>query len=300
MHSTGPDPSTDFKLLLIALGLIAGFVVVEIVAAVLSNSLALLADAGHMTTDVIALAASAWALRLARQPARGRWTYGLKRAEILSAAGNGVALVVMAIVIAIGALERLASPHEVVGRTVLTVAVAGGIVNVVATWVLAKANRSNLNLRSAYLHVVTDLYAFIGTAIAGVLIIVAGWNRADSVASLFVVALMLSAAYRLLRDSGRILLQGAPEHLDLDDIREHLCELDYVLGVHDLHVWTVTSGDVSVAAHVVVQDHCFESGQLPVILDSLQQCLSDHFEVMHATFQLEPERHEAHEDGLHP
>jgi cobalt-zinc-cadmium efflux system protein len=285
---------------LLALSLIVVFLVVEVVAAVLGHSLALFADAGHMLTDVGALGMSAWAIRLSKRPAEGRWTFGLKRAEILSAAVNGVTLVAISVLIAVEAIQRLISPAHVDGGVVLTVALVGAGVNVVVVWLLSKANRTSLNIRGAFLHIVTDLFAFIGTAVAGLIIILSGWKRADPIASLFVVLLMVWTAWGLLRDSGKILLQASPDNLDLTHVRSHLSEVEHVLNVHDLHAWTVTSGQTTLSAHVVVEDHCFDSGHTPAILDALQQCLTEHFDVEHATFQLEPSSHVSHEEGLHP
>lgn len=300
---TGPSRtrrSSDERRVLVALVLLLAFLVFEVVSALLGHSLALLADAGHMVSDVVALAMSAWALRLAKRPAEGRWTFGLQRAEILSAAVNGVTLVAVALLIAVEAIERLVSPHHVDGGVVLAVALVGAAVNLAATSVLARADRRNLNVRGAFLHVLSDLYAFAATAIAGVVLMVSHWERADAVASLFVVVLMARSAWGLLRDAGTILLQAAPENLDLADVRAHLVEVEHVLDVHDLHAWTVASGQPTLSAHVVVSEACFESNYAPRILDALQRCLSEHFAVAHATLQLEPATHEAHEEGLHP
>ena len=298
-HEQGIGTDTDVRYLITALGLIALFMVGELIAAIFSRSLALFADAGHMLTDVGALAASIWAARLAARPATGIWTFGLKRAEILSATGNGVVLVVVAVVITIEAVQRLISPPTVDGTVVLVVALAGALVNLAATMALARANRRSLNVQGAFAHVVTDLYAFLGTAVAGLVIILTGWQRADAVASLVVAALMLYAARSLLAQSGRILLEATPEEISLDEVRSHLTGVEHVLDVHDLHAWTVTSGQPTLSAHVVVEDHCFASGHAPQILDALQSCLGHHFDVEHATFQLEPEGHAAHEQGRH-
>ncbi|MFY9782962.1 MAG: cation diffusion facilitator family transporter [Acidimicrobiales bacterium] len=299
-HVHAASSESDVRYVLSALVLIALFLIVEVVAAFVGSSLALLADAGHLMTDVVALAVSAWALRLAKRPARGRWTFGLRRAEILSAAANGVTLVAIALIIAVEAIERLVTPHRVEGGLVLTIALAGAAVNILATFVLAKADRRNLNIRGAYLHVLTDLYAFLGTAVAGLVIVLTGWQRADSIASLFVVALMIRSAWSLLRDAGTVLLQAAPDNLDLDDVRVHLSNVAHVLDVHDLHAWTVSSDLPTLSAHVVVDDDSFNSGDAPRILDALQSCLEAHFAIPHATFQLEPATHEGHEEGLHP
>ena len=298
-HSHGVSANTDVRYLLVALGLIAAFMVGEVVAAALSGSLALLADAGHMLTDVAALGVSVWAVRLAARPESHRWTYGLKRAEILAAAVNGTTLLVIGVVIAIEGVRRLVEPPPVTGGVVLGVALAGVVVNVSATFVLARADRTSLNVRGAFSHVLTDLYAFLGTAAAGLVIVLTGWSRADAVASILVAALMLHAAWGLLRDSGRILLQAAPDHVALAQVREHLTGVDHVLAVHDLHAWTVTSGLPTLTAHVVVADHCFTDGHAPQLLDTLQHCLAGHFDVEHSTFQLEPASHRSHEHAAH-
>src|ERR1035438_8015016 len=236
-HSHTVSSTSDIRYVLVSLVLISTFLVGEVVAAVLGHSLVLFADAGHMSTDVAALALSAWAIRLARRPAEGRWTFGLQRAEILSAAASGVALFAMSLLIVVGAIERLVNPHHVRGGLVLIVAVVGAFINVLATWVLSKANRQSLNVRGAYVHIVTDLSAFLGAGRVELVIVLTGWNRADSIASLVVVGLMTYAAWGLLRDAGRILLQAAPESLQLAEIRSHLCGVPHVLDVHDLHVW---------------------------------------------------------------
>lgn len=297
-HESGSP--ADLPYLLTALGLIAAFMAAEVVAALVAGSLALFADAGHMLVDVGALAASAWAARLAARPPAGVWTFGLKRAEILSAAVNGVTLVVIAVLIAVEAALRLARPGPVAGSVVLAVALAGVAVNLIATLVLSRAERSSLNVRGAFAHIVTDLYAFAGTALAGALILAFGWRRADAAASLAVAGLMVHAAWGLLRDAGRVLLQAAPEGVDLAALRRHLLDTEHVLEVHDLHVWTVTSGLPTLSAHVVIEDHCFASGHAPRVLDALQDCIAGHFDVAHSTLQLEPAGHARHEGGAHP
>jgi cobalt-zinc-cadmium efflux system protein len=298
-HSHAVSADADVRYLFVALGLIAGFMVAEVAAAFLSGSLALLADAGHMLTDVAGLGAAIWAARLATRPATGAWTFGLQRAEILSAAVNGVSLLVIGAVIAVEAIRRLFAPPDVAGGVVLVVAVIGALVNLAATWVLAKANRSSLNVRGAFAHILTDLYAFIGTAAAGLIILLTGWERADSVASMAVALLMFHASWGLLRDAGRILLEGTPEDVSLDQVRAHLTEVGHVLDVHDLHAWTVTSGLPVLSAHVVLEDSCFNDGHAPQVLDTLQQCLGGHFDLEHSTFQLETASHLAHEQRPH-
>jgi cobalt-zinc-cadmium efflux system protein len=298
-HSHGASTDADKRYLLIALGLLASFLVVEVVVAFIANSLALLSDAGHMLSDIGALGASLWAIRLAARPASGAWTWGWKRAEILSALGNGITLLVVSALVSVEAIQRLVHPDKVTGAAVLVVAIIGAIVNVAAAATLAKANRTSLNVEGAYKHILTDLYGFIGTIVAAIVILSTGWNRADAVASLVVVALMLHAAWGLLRDSGRVLFEAAPANMDLEDIREHLLATDHVLDVHDLHVWTVTSNLPALSAHVVLDDTCFQDGHAPQLLDQLQECLVGHFDVEHSTFQFEPRSHGRHEIGAH-
>lgn len=271
----------------------------EVAAAVLSSSLALLADAGHMLTDAGALGMSIWAARLAGRPAVGAMTFGFKRAEILSAAANGVALAVVGGALLVGAGLRLAHPAPVDGATVLAVALVGVGVNLAATTVLQRADRASLNVAGAFAHLLTDLWAFAGTAVAGIVIMASGFQRADAIASLGVVALMATAAWRLLRASGRILLEAAPEGVDLQKLREHILGVAEVTAVHDLHAWVVTSDLPAVSAHVVVADACFANGKAPQVLDELQACLAGHFDVEHSTFQLEPATHVEHEPNRH-
>jgi len=298
-HSHGVSGNADRRYLTTALLLLTAFMITEIVVAFVSGSLALLSDAGHMLSDVGAIGASLWAIRLAARPATGAWTYGWKRAEILSAAANGITLLVVSGIVTFESIRRLLDPPKVQGGPVLVVAIIGVAVNILAAWVLAKANRSSLNVQGAYQHILTDLYGFIGTVIAAIVILTTGYARADAIASLFVVALMLKAAWGLLRESGRVLLEAAPEGIDLDDIRTHLASTDHVHDVHDLHVWTLTSNLPTLSAHVVIDDTCFHDGHAPHILDQLQDCLAGHFDVEHSTFQLEPVRHGAHEHDTH-
>jgi cobalt-zinc-cadmium efflux system protein len=298
-HSHPVDSTADTRLVSIALALIVLFFIAEVVAAVIGDSLVLYADAGHMVTDVAALSLSMWAIKVAQRPARERWTYGFKRVEILAAATNGALLVAIALIIGVEAVQRLITPHHVAGGLVLAIAAVGAAVNVVAVRVLAHANRQSLNLRAAFAHIVTDLYAFVGTAIAGLVILLTRWERADSIASLLVVILMLWTAWGLLRDSGHILLQAAPVDLDLNDVRTHLVGVEDVVDVHDLHAWTLTSGSTTLSAHVTLEDQCFNTGHTPQILDALQLCLASHFNITHSTLQLEPGSHADHEGDVH-
>jgi len=303
-HGSGASPhrvtaDVNRRCLATALALIVGFMIVEVAAAVLSGSLVLLADAGHMLADAGAIGAAWWVCHLAARPASGQWTFGFKRAEILSAAGNGITLLVVAAIIAVASVRRLIHPPAVHGLTVLVVASVGIVVNLIAAWVLARANRSSLNVEGAYLHILTDLYGFVATLVAGIVIVVARFQRADAIASLVVVAFMLRASWQLLKASLRVLLEAAPDTVDLVLVRAHLLEPEHVLDVHDLHVWTVTSDLPAISAHVVIDDSCFLDGHAPQVLDELQDCVSGHFDVEHSTFQLEPASHSDHEPGVH-
>ena len=202
-------------------------------------------------------------------------------------------------ILAVEAVSRLIRPPLVEGLPVVVVAAAGIAVNVAASWVLGRANRSSLNIQGALRHVLTDLYGFIGTVIAGVIILATGWTRADAIASLLVVVLMVKAAVELLRASGRVLLEAAPENMDLDDVRAHLLATEHVRGLHDLHAWTVTSSLPALSAHIVIDESCFTGGHAPRLLDQLQACIAGHFDVEHSTFQLEPATHAGHETGIH-
>jgi cobalt-zinc-cadmium efflux system protein len=298
-HAHGVHEGADRRYLMVALGLLVAYMAAEVAVAVFAHSLALLADAGHMLIDAGALAGALWAIHLAARPSSPVWSYGLKRAEILAAAANGVALLVVGVVVGVEAIRRLVHPHHVRGVPMLTVALIGVAVNIAATAVVARADRRSLNIEGAFQHILTDLYGFIGTAAAAVVIISTGWERADPIASLVVVALVVRAAWQLLKASGHILLEGTPRSVDLDEVRRHLTELPEVLAVHDLHAWTLTSALPALTAHVVVTDACLGDGRAGVVLDHLQQCLADHFDVEHSTFQLEAATHAAHEPGTH-
>jgi cobalt-zinc-cadmium efflux system protein len=290
---------SDRRALTIALVLLVAFMVFEIAAAITSNSLVLLADAGHMLVDVGAIVGSLVAIRLAARPETGSHTYGMKRAEILAAAGNAIALLIVSALVTYDAVVRLVHPSHVDGAVLVVVASVGVVVNLAATLTMAGADRRSLNVEGAYRHILTDLYGFAGTLIAGVVIVVWGFDRADSIASLVVVVLMLKAAVELLRPALRILLEAAPEDIDLDEVRRHLMELPEVQSVHDLHAWTLTSSLPILTAHVVVTDDCFTTGEAGRVLDHLQECLSGHFDVAHSTLQFESAGHIEHERGGH-
>jgi cobalt-zinc-cadmium efflux system protein len=298
-HTHGVSVESDHRYLTITLVLLAAFMAFEVATAFLSHSVALLADAGHMLADVGAIAGSLVALRLAARPETGSHTFGMKRAEILAAVGNGITLLVVSALVTFESIGRLVHPTRVHGVTLIVVAAVGVAVNLVATFTLAKANRRSLNIEGAYRHVVTDLYGVIGTLVAGIVIVTAGFSRADSIASLAVVLLMLKAAIELLRPALHILLEATPEDIDLEEVRRHLLELTEVASVHDLHAWTLTSSLPILTAHVVVTDDCISRGEIGRVLDHLQGCLAGHFDVAHSTLQLEAIGHIDHELGGH-
>jgi cobalt-zinc-cadmium efflux system protein len=273
----------DARRLALALALILAFMVGEVVAGILADSLALLSDAAHMLTDAGALALSLVVLRLAARPSGGNRTFGLRRSEILSAQANGAALLVLAGLIVYGAVRRLVSPPDARGGVMLVVALVGIGVNLVATWQLAGANRRSLNIEGSFQHLLTDLFAFIATAIAGAVILAAGWVRADPVAALLVAALMLRASWGLLRDSGRVLLDIAPSGLSVEEIGTAMASHPGVVQVHDLHVWEVTTEFPTLSAHVLVDPGADCHG----IRRELEALLRDRFALEHTTLQVE-------------
>ena len=267
--------------LAIALGLILGLMAAEIAAAIFADSLALLADAGHMLTDAAALALAVGAATFAGRPARGRWTFGFRRLEILAAHVNGITLLVVGVLIVYSAFRRLVDPLDVRGGLVLAVALAGIAVNLVAAALLARPSRDSLNVRGAFLHVATDLAAFAGTAVAGGVILATGWNRADPIASLVVAALIFWSSWNLLRESTRILLDVAPG--EPREVAEAMLDVPEVVEVHDLHVWTVGSGFPSISAHVLVDP----GSDCHAIRLQLATVLRDRFDLGHSTLQVE-------------
>jgi cobalt-zinc-cadmium efflux system protein len=286
-HGHAHVATTNGRRLGLALALILGFMAVEVVVGILASSLALLSDAAHMLTDAGAIALALVAAGLAGRPARGGFTFGLKRAEILSAQINGVTLVALATVIVYEGIRRLISPPDVEGTAVVVVALAGIVVNLIATVILAGADRRSLNVEGAFQHVLTDLYAFIATAIAGAVILATGWGQADGIAALLVAALMLHSGWGLLRESGRVLLEAAPRGLDPDEIGRTLAAEPHVVEVHDLHVWEVTSGMPSLSAHVTVGAGCDSQSHRR----RLAGLLHERFGIDHTTLQVEA-RHE--------
>ena len=285
--------------LAVVLGLTLAVLVAEVVGSAVSGSLALLADAGHMATDAAGIALALAAVTLAQRPARGRRTFGWQRVEILAAVANGLLLLGVAAFVVFHAVRRIGHPPEIDSGLMLVVAGVGLVVNVVALSVLHRGRAESLNVRGAYLEVLADALGSVAVIAAGLVIAVTGWTPADTVASLVIGCLVLPRAWHLLREALDVLLEAAPRGVDLADVRTHILRVDGVVGVHDLHAWTITSGLPVLSAHVVITDEALVAGHGGRVLDALCACLGDHFDVEHCTFQLESETHAGHEAPVH-
>ncbi len=273
------------KSLVVVLLLTATFMVVELVGGILSNSLALLADAAHMLTDVAAIALSLFAFWFARRPATSEKTYGYRRIEILAALLNGSTLIILSFFIFREAWHRFSDPVEIQGGLMLAVAVGGLAVNIVAALLLHRSAGENLNVRGAYLHVLGDLLGSVGAIAAALVILFTGWTPADPIISVVVATLILVSSYRLVRESVDVLLEAVPAHLDLDEIRREILTVPGVEAVHDLHVWTVTSGFLAMSGHARVA----EIERTGEVLEAIHQRMHDAFGISHVTVQVEPE-----------
>ncbi|WP_354643449.1 cation diffusion facilitator family transporter [Kitasatospora camelliae] len=282
-HSHQVSADADRRWLIAALVLLVVFMAGEVVVGFAAQSLALVSDAAHMLTDAASIALALVAMRLAARPARGGYTYGLKRAEILSAQANGVTLLVLSAWLAYEAVRRLLDPPAVEGALVLVTALVGIVVNLAATWCMSKANRSSLNVEGAFQHVVTDLYAFIATAVAGVIVLTTGFRQADALASMVVVVLMLRAGIGLVRASGRIFLEAAPAGIDPDTVADRLVAQPLVEEIHDLHIWEITSGQPALSAHILVTP----GGDCHAVRRELQRKLREDYRITHSTLQVD-------------
>jgi len=274
----------DRRRLLVTLGLVSLYLIAEVLGGLWTGSLALLADAGHMFSDVAALALSLFAIWLAQRPTTVERTFGYHRVEILAALANGVALVAVALLILSEALERLSTPRDVLGAPMLLIAVGGLLVNLAGLWMLHGGKDSNLNVRGAWLHVLSDTLGSIGVITAAFLIWAFGWTQADPIASIAIALLVIFASWQLLRETVGVLMEAAPGHIDVEEVRRTLCETRGVLSIHDLHVWTITSGFVSLSCHVE------SSHQVPddELLRTFQGVLHERFGIDHVTIQIEP------------
>jgi cobalt-zinc-cadmium efflux system protein len=287
----GVRRAADRRLLALSLGLLLALMAAEVAVGIVASSLALLADAAHMLTDAAALGLALVAAALAVRPAGGRWTYGFGRVEILAAQANGLTLALLGLWIIWEAGRRLADPPEVDAPLVGVTAAVAILVNLAIVALFTRAERTSLNVRGAYLHIVTDLAAFVGTGLAALLIVLTGWDRFDPLASLFVAALMLAAAWSLLRESGRIFLEGAPSSAPPTDVGRAIAAHPGVAETHDLHVWTVTDGFPALSAHVLVQP----GADCHRIRLELERMLRERFDIDHTTLQVE---HVGRAEGL--
>jgi cobalt-zinc-cadmium efflux system protein len=282
-HSHEISADADRRYLTIALAMIVGFMAFEVVIGILAHSLALLSDAGHMLTDAGALVLSLVVIRLVQRPAGDSLTYGMRRAEVLSGQANGAVLLVLGVLVIYEAVWRLVRPPDVAGVLVTVVAAVGVLVNVAAAWVLAKANRQSLNVEGSFQHILTDLYAFIGTLAAGIVIIVTGFNRADAIASLFVAGLMIRSGFVLQRKAMRVLLECAPEDMAPTDVGMAMAHAEQVSQVHDLHLWELAPGHPILTAHVLVAPGADCHG----IRRGLEEMLRQRFKIDHTTLQVD-------------
>jgi cobalt-zinc-cadmium efflux system protein len=282
-HGHGMSADADRKWLTLALILIVGFMAAEVVVGIIAGSLALITDAGHMLTDAASIVLALIAIRLAARPARGDYTYGLKRAEILSAQANGITLLLLSAYFVFEGVRRLVDPGEVEGLLVFVTAVVGIVVNIAATWCISRANRTSLNVEGAFQHILNDLYAFIATAIAGAVVWLTGFARADAIAALIVAALMVKAGWGLVRASGRIFLEAAPKGMDPEGVGTELAAVSSVVEVHDLHIWEITSGEAALSAHVLVADGI----DCHAVRGELERILHDRHHIDHTTLQVD-------------
>ncbi|EFL09010.1 cation efflux system protein [Streptomyces sp. AA4] len=282
-HGHGVTAGADRKWLVRALVLIVGFMAVELVIGLIAGSLALITDAGHMLTDAASIVLALVAIRLAARPAKGGFTYGLKRAEILSAQANGITLLLLTAWFLYEAVARLIEPPEVQGALVLVTALAGIVVNVAASWCISRANRSSLNVEGAFQHILNDLYAFIATAVAGAVVWWTGFARADAIAALVVAALMAKAGWGLVRESGRIFLEAAPAGIDPGAVGEQVASVPDVVQVHDLHIWQITSGEPALSAHVLVRP----AADCHAVRAGIEEIMRSRHRLDHTTLQVD-------------
>jgi cobalt-zinc-cadmium efflux system protein len=284
----------------VVLGISAAILAAEVTGAFLSGSLALLADAGHMLSDVAGLGLALAATVLAARPATDTRTWGYLRAEVLAAAAQAAVLLAVGGFVLAEAIRRLITPPEVAPGIMVVFGVIALAGNAVSVLVLSRLEGKNLNTRAALLETASDALGAVAVLVAAVVIAVTGWTRADPVASLVIAALIIPRTIKLLGEAVRVLMEATPKDVDLAQVRAHILAVEHVHGVHDLHATAVASTLPVLTAHVVVDDSCFEDRHLPTLLDQLQQCLAGHFDVEHSTFQFEPRGHAGHEHATHP
>jgi len=293
-HDHGVGRNANSRRLAITLGLVTLYMVAEVVGGLLTNSLALLADAGHMLSDAGALALSLFAIWLAARPARSSYTYGYYRTEILAALVNGATLVAISIFIFLEAFKRIGEPPEVQGALMMGIATGGLVVNLVGLWILNAGRNESLNVRGAWLHVMTDALGSIGAIAAGAVIWLFGWRWADPVASIAIGLLVVYSSWSLLKETVSVLMESAPTGIDVDDVRDSLLDVAGVEEVHDLHVWTITSGIVSLSAHLVAPG----ASERAAVLKAARKALHERFGIAHVTLQIEHDRVEEEDSGV--
>lgn len=289
-HSHDLKQVNEKKALLIVLGMTSSFMVLEAISGFYTGSLALISDAGHMLTDVFALSIAFFALWFSMKPATLNKTFGFYRTEILGALINGMILMGISVAIIIKAYQRLQTPHEVKSFEMTMVAIAGLLINLGAAYILYKYQSTNLNIRGALYHVLSDALGSVGAITAGIIMITTKWYYADSIVSLIVAVLIIRGAWVLLRDSVHILLEGTPKGMDLNAIRNSICSHEGVISVHDLHAWTLTQGFEALSAHLVVDD--MHRGEK--LINEVKNSLSGKYNITHVTLQLETEECAAH------
>lgn len=279
------------RLLLVVLIITLSVVVVQVIGAVISGSLSLLADSGHMLTDATSIAIALLASLIAGLPATSKRTYGYLRVEVLAALLNGIVLGVIAVIIFIEAIRRFGTEVEISTTPMIVAATIGGLANLVSLLILRSAQKESLNVRGAYLEVFGDLLGSVAVVIAGVIILFTGFNWVDQVASIVIALIILPRAYSLLRDVVNVLLEATPKGLDIEAVRAHMLAVPGVTEVHDLHAWTITSGVPALSAHITVSDEVWGEREYHAILDELKSCLRVHFDADHTTLQIEPAGH---------
>ncbi|MDR7081832.1 cobalt-zinc-cadmium efflux system protein [Arthrobacter ginsengisoli] len=287
------------KRLVAVLAITLAVVLIQIIGAMVSGSLALLADAGHMLSDAAGVFIALLAAWIASRPASDQRTYGYQRAEVLAALANALVLIVISVVIFTEAIRRLGSAPEVQTDVMLYAAVLGALANLVSLLILRGAQKESLNVRGAYLEVLGDLLGSFAVIAAAVVIMVTGYQAADTLASIVIALMILPRAWHLLRDVVDVLLEATPKGVEVQLIREHILAVEGVVSVHDIHIWTITSGVPVFSAHVVVEDAALGARGADQVLDKLVSCLGSHFDTEHCTFQLEPVSHAEHESHQH-
>lgn len=294
-------PRAHGRRLAVAFGITATVLAAEVVGAFLTGSLALLADAGHLLTDTVGLFLALVAARLTLRPPSPQRTWGFRRAEVLAAGGQSAILLAVGIYALVEGIQRLINPPDVSPRGLLVFGLIGLVGNLVAMAVLHAGRTANLNMRAAFLEVVSDAVGSLAVIVGGLVIAATGWTRTDAIAGILIVVLIVPRALVILRAAGNVLLETVPEGLDLEDVRRHILQLDHVVDVHDLHASQIATDLPVLTAHVVLDDSCFDDGHAPQLLDALQACVAEHFPVSveHSTFQLEPAGHVEHEVGHH-